>query len=260
MSPSHRAKRRLEYSNPGPLFVADWQRALMIHYETDPAALQPQVPFPLDLRDGRGYVSLVAFTQSRMRPYRGGGFFGRLLEPIATHEFLNLRTYVRVGFEPGIYFLAEWLPNRLAVALGPRIYGLPYRLGHVRYDHDHRSGQLRGVVVPTKAPGPLVYSARIDPDTRFAPSPTGSLTEFLMERYTAFTARGTARRVFRVWHPPWPQAEAIASVHDDGLLVESGAWYQYAVPVGANYSPGLSNVWLGPPRRHVFERHTGCLD
>src|ERR1041385_5710177 len=32
-----------------------------------------------------------------------------------------------------------------------------------------------------------------------------SFTEWLMERYTAFTAYRDKRRFFRVWHPHWPQ-------------------------------------------------------
>src|SRR5438045_2174888 len=35
-----------------PLFLADWDRVLMVHYEIAPAALQPFVPFELDLREG----------------------------------------------------------------------------------------------------------------------------------------------------------------------------------------------------------------
>jgi len=31
----------------------------------------------------------------------------------------------------GIFFIAEWIPNRLAVLIGPRMYGLPYRLGRL---------------------------------------------------------------------------------------------------------------------------------
>ena len=32
-------------------------------------------------------------------------------------------------------FLAEWLPNRLSVLLGPATFGLPYRLGDIDYRH-----------------------------------------------------------------------------------------------------------------------------
>ena len=56
------AKRRLLLARGEPLLLSDWARALFIHFQVDPAALQAEVPFKLDLRDSNAYVSLVAFT------------------------------------------------------------------------------------------------------------------------------------------------------------------------------------------------------
>ena len=96
----------------------------------------------LDLFEGRAFVSLVAFDMCNMRLVRGGRF-GRLMAgPLATHAFLNVRTYVRHANEPGIYFLAEWLPNRLACLLGPPTYGLPYRLGRLTYRNDSKRRRM----------------------------------------------------------------------------------------------------------------------
>src|SRR4051794_7493254 len=79
------------------VFVADWMNAVFIHFAIDPAVLQPFVPFALDLNDGLAYVSLVAFTQRRIRPRWGGRAAAALSGPLATHPFLNVRTYVRHG-------------------------------------------------------------------------------------------------------------------------------------------------------------------
>src|SRR5258708_5631371 len=113
LTASEAARRRL-LSSPGePLFIADWDRALMIHYEVDAVALQGEVPFELDLWEGRAFVSLVAFTLRGMRPRLGGRAAALLLKPIATHEFLNVRTYVRRATVVGLFFLSSWLSNRL---------------------------------------------------------------------------------------------------------------------------------------------------
>ncbi|MBI3881156.1 MAG: DUF2071 domain-containing protein [Verrucomicrobia bacterium] len=114
-APSAAAIERMRSRRGEPLFVADWERALMLHLEVDADELQRAVPFPLDLRDGRAFVSLVAFTLRGMRPAFGGRLGAWLMKPIATHHFLNVRAYVRHRGEPGIFFLAEWLSNRLAV-------------------------------------------------------------------------------------------------------------------------------------------------
>src|SRR5258706_7665494 len=109
-----------------PLFHCSWHRALFLHFRVEPQFLQPQIPFDLDLHNGDAYVSLVAFTLRNLR--LNHPHLRILTQPLHTHAFLNVRTYVRVGQLRGIYFLAEWLNNRLATILRPTLYGLPYRL------------------------------------------------------------------------------------------------------------------------------------
>src|SRR5678816_2358450 len=91
---SREARRRMRETDRRPLFLADWVGAVFIHYEVDPAALQPYVPFDLELWNGAASVSAVAFT---MRNFRTSVLprIGRwLLRPISEHGFLNVRTYV----------------------------------------------------------------------------------------------------------------------------------------------------------------------
>ena len=242
---SETARRRM-LAHPGePMMDARWDRAVFIHYEADPPALQRDIPFELDLCDGRAFVSLVAFTLVRMRPRIGGRLGEWLFKPIATHEFLNVRTYVRDRDESGIYFLAEWLSNPISVRIGPRTFGLPYRFGRIAYAHALNGGALRGTV--DAAGGRLAYQGTIC-GLDFETSETASLTEFLLERYTAFTKRRDRARLFRVWHPPWQQTPAEIEVIADTLLAATGAWWKTAEYCGANYSPG-AEVWMGRPHR-----------
>lgn len=242
---SKAGQRRLLQNAGEPLFLAVWDRAVFVHYETDPSSLQREVPFELELRAGRAFVSIVAFTLLRMRPRLGGRLGEWLFRPIASHEFLNVRTYVRHAEEPGIFFLAEWLPNLLSVCLGPRIFGLPYRLGQLRYAHAPDNGDICGAVTANE--GRLGYRASIS-TTSFQPSDADSLGEFLLERYTAFTRQGRHRRLFRVWHEPWRQTSIEIEITADDLLSSTGQWWRGAKFVGANYSPGV-DVWMGRPHR-----------
>jgi hypothetical protein len=239
-------KRRLLSRRGEPLFFAEWNRTVFLHYEADAVLLQKATPFQLDLRDGRAFVSMVAFTMRDLRFRIGGRLGAWLLKPIATHQFLNARTYVRHRGEPGIYFLGEWLSNPLSVRLGPGTFGLPYRFGKLAYEHAHETGELRGSV--TAKAGSFSYRATLATSATFHPSKAGSLTEFLQERYTAFTRHGHARRFFRVWHEPWQQVSVEAKIIDDDLLATTGAWWESARLIGANYSPGV-NVWMGWPHR-----------
>jgi len=268
------ARRRLLSRRGEPLFLADWERVLMMHFEVDADDLQRDVPFQLDLREGRAFVSLVPFTMRRMRPRVGGRLTAWLFRPIATHDFLNVRAHVRHGSETGIHFLAEWLSNRFAARLGPATFGLPYRYGRIDYQHEWLGGDLRGCVTDAASGAALAYEARLDqlradvlrPGTArapiFAPCETGSLTEWLMERYTAFNCAAGRRKFFRVWHPPWPQSPIEITILDDRLLTSTWPWFKDARLIGANYSPGLRDVWMGRPQRIInaaLHRRRGTL-
>jgi len=251
--PSAAARERL-LSRPGePLFFAGWKQALMIHFEVEAGELQCDVPYQLDLYEGRAFVSLVAFTMHGMRLRWGGGLAAWLLRPIATHAFLNVRTYVCHDSEPGIHFLAEWLSNRLAVQLGPATFGLPYHHGHIAYRHDWETGAVRGEVVDTSSGKRLGYRAGLSEPVVFRPSESGSFDEWLMERYTAFNSAKGRKRFFRVWHPPWLQQPASVTLRDVSLLTQNWSWFNRAELVGGHFSPGFDKVWMGRPHSAACE-------
>ncbi len=252
------ARARLDAD--GAALIADWSPAVFIHYVVDPDVLQPLVPFPLDRRDGRAYVSVVAFVQHHLRPKAGGRITAVLSKPLASHPFCNVRTYVLVDGEPGIYFLEEWIPNRLAALLGPPLYGLPYRLGNVCYD----IADANAVHGDVTAHGAGQFRFRASGE-RFAtpePAPSDSLTEFLVERYTAFTMRGRTPLRFRIWHEPWLHVPLDVQVEDDSLLDATGAWRRHACVTCGHHSPGVCDVLIGRPcnahRSQLNERSIPC--
>jgi uncharacterized protein YqjF (DUF2071 family) len=244
--PSKAARERMLSQRGEPLFIAGWHRVLMIHFEVDAQALQRDVPFQLDLFEDRAFVSTVAFTMCGMRPRLGGKVAAWIFRPIATHDFLNVRTYVRHGSETGIHFLAEWLSSRLAAKLGPATFGLPYRHGRIDYHHD-LNGVIRGHVADGGNDDQFAYQATCRDSVVVQPCEIGSRDEWLMERYTAFNSAGWQKRFFRVWHPPWPQFPVSVTVNDLTLLTKRWRWFKDAQPIGANYSPGFDEVWMGRP-------------
>ena len=236
------ARRRLLSIRGEPLFYADWDNVIFIHYQTDPQELQRCIPYRLDLYQGSAFVSLVAFTMRGMRPRFGGSLSALFFKPISTHHFLNVRTYVTHEAEPGIYFMHEWLSSRLATWLGPRSFGLPYRFARMAYHHEHEH-ERRGKI--EAGAGSFHFCATFEANDP-AICALGSLDEFLLERYTAFTQFGTYRRFFRIWHEPWQQVPAKIQIATDNLIHSAGGWWRGARCIGANYSPGV-NVWMGWP-------------
>jgi uncharacterized protein len=240
------ARRRFIAEEHRPLMFSDWINAAFIHFEVEPRLLQPQVPFKLDLFEGKAYVSVVTFSIQRLRTALAGRFTETLFRPLSNHEFFNVRTYVRHGDRVGIYFMAEWLNNRLSVLLGPRTYGLPYRYGELDYDNQSHTGILTGRA--TASERSFEYSAQATSD-HFTTCLAGSLDEFLLERYTAFTSGGRARRYFQIWHEPWPMVPLQVDVRDNGILRSTGSWFNHAKVVGGNFSPGVRDIWMSAPHR-----------
>lgn len=241
------ARRRLAERAGEPMCICRWVDAVFLPFEVVPAVLRDLVSFELDLFRGSAYVSTVAFTLRDMRLKIGGRVGSWLCAPLSTERFLNLRTYVRCNDEPGIYFLAEWVSKRLNSILGPRIYGLPYRLGQLNYDHDPYRSEMRGSVTGARSSATLAYRARIDPGAESSMCAAGTLEAFLLERYTAFTQRGQMRRRFDVWHKPWPWHTVEGHIQDDSLLRSTGRWFESARLLGGHYSPGFDEVWMGRP-------------
>lgn len=257
--PSAAGRERLLMSRGDPLFLADWLDVVFMHFEADPEVLQGEVPWQLDLFEGRAFVSLVAFTMKDMRPRFGGKLTALPFKPIATHEFLNVRTYMRHHGEPGIYFLAEWLPNALSVLLGPAVFGLPYRLGSLKYANDLDAGAVRGRIADARSGKAFEYQGEARLGARREACAAGSLDEFLLERYTAFTSfvrvggMPALRRCFRIWHPPWPVVPLDLEYVDEGLLSLAGEWSDGARLISAHHSPGFPSVWMGWP--HFIKNH-----
>lgn len=236
---------------PAPLFVADWRRVVFVHFAISPTDVAPHVPHPLDVVDGRAFVSLVCFSLERMRPGRLiPPRFGRaLLGPISEHAFLNVRTYVRGPAGPGIHFLTEWINNPLSLHLGPLTYGLPYRLADIQRV-DLPAGGLSQIRVTERGRSAgLGITVPYAPEAPVAPCADGTLDEFLVERYTAYTHRRGTNRFFHIAHRPWDVARVDLVRTDTTLLEEVYPWFRHAELVSAHIGPGVEDVVIGRPHR-----------
>ena len=242
------AREKFQENEGAPLFYGDWVSAVFVHLKVDPKPLQREVPYTLDLHDGKAYVSLVAFTMKRLRPRLGGRLSAAAFSPMAEHSFLNVRTYVKHEGERGIYFLLEWVSNQLAVLLGPKTFGLPYHYAKLDYRHDTDAGIHDRVTCGEHC---LRFEAAVLDDRQPAQCAPGSLDEWLVERYIAFTQRGQTPLYFRVWHHPWQQVPLRVQLTEDQLLRQTCRWYCDAEVsvISGNFTSGVRDVWIGWPRR-----------
>lgn len=234
----------------GGWFRSDWLDAAFVHLEVDADVLQRITPFEIDRFHGRAFVSLVAFTMRRFRPRFTGHVGAAVMACAARHRLLNVRTYVRHRSEPGICFLTEWIPNPLSVLLGRHTYGLPYRVAQLDYRSDQSPGRMCVDVRSCGRAGRVQFECDVDVDLSPAQAEAGSLDEFLLERYTAFTFGSRRKRPlkFCVWHEPWMQSPARVRMGERSLLGLTDESLCEANVAASHRSSGVRDVWIGRPR------------
>jgi uncharacterized protein YqjF (DUF2071 family) len=205
----------------------EWRELLFTHHRVPATALRPLVhpSLSIDERDGSAWVSSAAFSLLRGR-LRG-------LPPLPDFLELNLRTYVthpRRG--PGIWFFSLDAASLAAVAIARLSVRLPYF--HAMMDRGE--GWYRSERLSRAAR----YNARwtVSSETAEVSAP-GSLSEFLVERYTLYSqAVGPVLWSGKVRHHPWPLLPVTLLELRETLSTSAG--FEAGPAVLAQYSHGVA--------------------
>jgi uncharacterized protein YqjF (DUF2071 family) len=231
-----------------------WRSLLFVHWEVPIESLQALVPAPLqiDTFGGKAYVGLIPFDMPEVRPLRG-------LPPVPTAaRFLetNLRTYVQLDGQPGIWFFSLEAASTLAVLAARAVFGLPYFRAEMHMSVSTTPGgvethytsrriwRLPADRAPHSADLDLTYKAG-DP---IGPAAPGTLEHFLVERYTLY-ARHPLLGLLRgqVRHQPYPLRRATVSRLDQSLTAAAGI-EGLGPELPPLYSDGV-DVEISPPAK-----------
>jgi hypothetical protein len=135
---------------------------------------------------------------------------------------LNVRTYVRVGAKPGVYFFSLDAGNLLAVGAARTLFNLPYYSAAMDVAIDEegvRYTSKRATTNGSKAD----FAARYRPVGPVYAAPPGSLDYFLTERYCLYTVNDAFElRRLEIHHPPWPLQAAEATIEVNSLADAAG--------------------------------------
>lgn len=195
----------------GPWIVGQtWTELLFAHWRLPPSRLAPLLPYGLELDtfEGWGWLAVTPLRMSAVR-IRGLPFC-----PPGLTSFLelNVRTCVRLGDRPGVYFFSLDASSRLAVGAARWMYRLPYftawmsatlrkdAIELVSHRRDRR-GRAADLTIRYRATGAPFVSA------------PGTLEHFLTERYRLYTSDGRGRLFHAdIHHAPWSLREAEARI------------------------------------------------
>jgi uncharacterized protein len=126
---------------------------------------------------------------------------------VSSFSQLNVRTYVRAGGRPGLWFFSLDTPSSLAAETAKLVYRLPWHT--CRLEIRERSGRLE--VSAARAEG-RAFGARVSARGTPAPVERGGLEQFLFERYCLYAKDGGRLQRAELHHRPWLVQPALGAV------------------------------------------------
>jgi len=196
-----------------------WHDLLFMHWPIPADRLRPLIPPKLEIEsfEGSAWVGVVPFHMSGIRAHWMPPIPGTSVFPE-----LNVRTYVRAGGKPGVWFFSLDAANSLAVAGARRFYHLPY----FRARMEATSGPRDEIQYDSHR----IHSGAVSADFRGHYRPLGnlfrakqgSLEYFFVERYCLYAA--TRGHIFcgEIDHAPWPLQRAEAEIGVNTMATASG--------------------------------------
>jgi uncharacterized protein YqjF (DUF2071 family) len=205
-----------------------WHDLLFAHWPIEPSLMAARVPnvLDLDLFEGTAWLGIVPFRMTNVAP--------RGVPPLSwmsAFPELNVRTYVRVGDKPGVFFFSLDATNRMAVTTARVLFGLPYHRAAMEMKHDGDTVEYRSRRGGDAAADALFDGTYEPCGAAFQPAP-GTLDYFLTERYCLYTVNRSARPTrVDIHHAPWSLQRATATLRTNTMAAASGIQLPATAPI-----------------------------
>lgn len=186
-----------------------WEDLLFAHWPVAPDVLRGLVPvgLELDLFEGKAWIGVV--------PFRMAGTRLRWLPPMpgtAAFPELNVRTYVKQGDKPGVWFFSLDASSPLAVRTARQFFHLPYFDARMS-SRNSSDGVSYESLRTHRGAAAVEFRARYAAAGKPIVARPGTIEHWLVERYCLYAAdpRGAVWRG-DIHHLPWPIQPAAAEI------------------------------------------------
>ncbi|HEU0027225.1 MAG TPA: DUF2071 domain-containing protein [Ktedonobacterales bacterium] len=198
-----------------------WSDLLFAHWPIPAHVMAAALPpsLTLDTWEGEAWLGIVPF---RMPTLHIHGLPD--MPPFSRLNETNVRTYVRVGGLPGVYFFSLDADNPITIQIARLWFHLPYFNARFDCDFAGEGGSVRYAIRRAdRRARPGVFEATYRPLGPARPAPIGSLEDWLTARYALYTADRQGR-VYRgdITHAPWRLAPAEAEIRANTLADSHG--------------------------------------
>ncbi|HWQ91677.1 MAG TPA: DUF2071 domain-containing protein, partial [Clostridia bacterium] len=167
-------------------------------------------------------------------------------------EEINVRTYVRHGDVPGIWFFSLDASKLVPSVAARYTYGLPYYKAQIDFSTTqswHAFSHKR------TGPPAAEFGASWRAGQRLRAPDKESLAFFLVERYCAFAVQRDQVQQIRIYHHPWILSEAMVNLHSSSLIAALGLAEPVSEPLAHFTEPMDVEIWppaeaqsMGEPR------------
>lgn len=200
-----------------------WRDLLFVHYPVAPERLDEHLPaaVSVDTYDGQAWLGVVALTMTDVRPRFAP--FGR------TFPQVNLRTYVTIDGDPGVYFLSMDADERLAVTAARRTLGVPYYLADASVRRHGAEVTVESERVQAGEPDAR-FRATYEPDGPLEPIADGSFEAYAVDRYRLYLPGRGGIYTGVLDHDPWRLRTAAAEITENTLFSAAGIGQPSAAP------------------------------
>ena len=201
-----------------PIGQMNWGKLLFMHWPIAAQALRPLIPerLTIDTFDGRAWIGVVPFTMWGVRPT----FIPPLPGFSEFHE-LNVRTYVHLDGQPGVWFHSLDAASTVAVWGARNFFHLPYFYAEMSLEQENERIVYASHRAEDDAPAAHL-EATWEIGDPLPESEPGSLEFFLTERYCLYAAQADELYQLRINHPPWPLQRARLTAYDSTMIESHG--------------------------------------
>lgn len=177
----------------------NWENLIIKSYSCKPEILENYLPkhVELDLYNGKGIFSMVAFTFSKVR------FFGIKVPFHQLFGEINFRFYVKskINGKKGVVFLKEYAPKPLIALVANKIFNEPFYFHKIKRDITTTS-KYKYINYPFLLKNKFEKLTALVANKVLELKPN-SLQEFIVERYVAFVKTKHHTLEYKINHKPW---------------------------------------------------------
>lgn len=202
------------------IMYQEWHNLLFAHWPLPPEVIRQHIPadLPLDTFEGQAWIGVVPFRMRWVHP--------RWLPSVPWLSFfaeLNVRTYVKVGEKPGVYFFSLEAANPIAVQLARRFYHLPYYDARMVCQADKNENVTYESARTHRGAPATEFRAAYQPNGAVYNAAPGSLDEWLTERYCLYTHNKNGKGLRgEIHHKRWPLQPATAEILTNSMTRPMG--------------------------------------